>query len=131
MEILRREVCDWSRFKNRRNVGSFFGLCCAESSSGTQQSQGSITKTGTSRGRHALLELAWRALQFQPDYWVVKKFKSKIEQAKPRSVLRKKLIVALARLIAVDLWRLYTGQTTMVKLGLKPQSAKTYVLKPA
>jgi len=131
LEILRREVCDWSRFKNRRNVGSFFGLCCAESSSGTQQSQGSITKTGTSRGRHALLELAWRALQFQPDYWVVKKFKSKIEQAKPRSVLRKKLIVAMARLIAVDLWRLYTGQTTMVKLGLKAQSAKTYVLKPA
>ena len=130
MEMLRREVCDWSRFKNRRKVGSFFGLCCAESSSGMQQSQGSITKTGTSRGRHALIELAWRALQFQPEYWVVKKFKSRIEQAKPRSVLRKKLIVALARLIAVDLWRLYTGQTIMAKLGLKAQSAKTYVLKP-
>ena len=131
MEMLRREVCDWNRFKNRRNVGSFFGLCCAENSSGTQQSQGSITKTGTSRGRHALIELSWRALQFQPEYWVVKKFKSRIEQAKPRSVLRKKLIVAMARLIAVDLWRLYTGQTTMAKLGLKAQSAKTYVLKPA
>jgi transposase len=131
MEILRREVCDWGRFNNRRNVGSFFGLCCAESSSGTRQSQGSITKTGTSRGRHALIELAWRALQFQPDYWVVKKFKSRIEQAKPRSVLRKKLIVAMARLIAVDLWRLYTSQTTMAKLGLKAGSAKTYVLTPA
>ena len=70
-------------------------------------------------------------MQFQPEYWVVKKIKSRIEQAKPRSVLRKKLIVAMARLIAVDLWRLYTGQTTMAKLGLKAQSAKTYVLKPA
>ena len=130
MEILRREVCDWNRFKNRRNVGSFFGLCCAESSSGTQHSQGSITKTGTSRGRHALLELSWRALQFQPDYWVVKKFKSRIEQAKPRSVLRKKLVVAMARLIAVDLWRLYTGQTTLARLGLKPQIGKVYVLPP-
>ncbi len=131
MEILRREVCDWSRFKNRRQVGSFFGLCCAESSSGTQQNQGPITKTGTSRGRHALIELAWRALQFQSGYWVVKKFQSRIEQAKPRSVLRKKLIVAMARLMAVDLWRLYTGQTTPAQLGLKVPSGKTYVLKPA
>jgi len=130
MEILRREVCDWNRFKNRRNVGSFFGLCCAESSSGAQHSQGAITKTGTSRGRHALIELSWRALQFQPEYWVVKKFKSRIDQAKPRSIVRKKLIVAMARLIAVDLWRLYTGQTTMTQLGLKPQTGKVYVLQP-
>lgn len=36
----------------------------------------------------------------------------------------------MARLIAVDLWRLYTGQTTMKKLGLKPATGKRYVLKP-
>ncbi len=46
MEILRREVCDWNRFKNRGQVGSFFGICCAESTSGERQIQGSITKTG-------------------------------------------------------------------------------------
>lgn len=123
MEIIRREVCDWHRFKNRRNVGNFFGMCCAESSSGDQQAQGSITKTGNSRSRHALVELAWRALLFQPEYRLVKKFKARIEQAKPRSVARKKLIVAMARQLGVDLWRLYTGQTTMDKLGLKARSA--------
>ena len=131
MEILRREVCDWSRFENRGNVGSFFGICCAESSSGERQSQGSITKTGNPRCRHALIELAWRALQFQPDYWVVKKFKTRMDQAKPRSVTRKKLIVAMARLIGVDLWRLYTGQTTPAKLGLRAKQGKDYVLKNA
>jgi transposase len=129
MEILRREVCDWHRFENRGNVGSFFGLCCAESSSGEQHNQGSITKTGNPRGRHALIELAWRALQFQPDYWVVKKFLPRINNAKARSVTRKKCIVAMARLIAVDLWRLYTGQTTIAKLGLSPRSEKESVLK--
>jgi transposase len=130
MEILRREVCDWSRFKNRRQVGSFFGMCCAESSSGEQQCQGSITKTGNGRCRHGLIELAWRALAFQPDYWIVKKFGPRIQQAKPRSVRRKKLIVAMARQIGVDLWRLYTGQTTLAKLGLVPNRGKDYRLSP-
>ena len=31
---------------------------------------------------------------------------------------RKKAIVAIARQLAVDLWRLFTGQTTADKLGL-------------
>lgn len=129
VEILRREVCDWNRFKNRRQVGSFFGICCAESSSGTNQLQGSITKTGNPRCRHALIELSWRALQFQRDYWVVKKFLPRILKTKPRSVARKKCIVAMARLIGVDLWRLYTGQTTLAKLGLRVSEGKPYKLK--
>lgn len=130
MEIVRREVCDWSRFKNRGNVGSFVGMCCAENSSGQQQNHGSITKTGNPRCRHALIELAWRALQFQPDYWVVRRFQARMDKARPRSVLRKKMIVAMARLIAVDLWRLYTSQTTPAKLGLRTVPVKEYQLKP-
>lgn len=128
MEILRREVCQWSRFKNRRQVGSFFGLCASESSSGARQSQGSITKTGNPRCRHALIELAWRTWSFQSEYWVVKKFRARMYQTKARSVARKKIIVAMARLIGVDLWRLYTGQTTMAKLGLK-ERGKEIVLE--
>lgn len=58
----------------------------------------SITKTGNPRCRHWLIELAWRALAFQPDYWVVKKFKPRIQQTKGRSVVRKKLIVAIGAL---------------------------------
>lgn len=129
LESLRREVCSWDRFKNRGQVGSFLGMCAAESSSGAHQLQGSITKTGNARCRYWLIELAWRALVFQPDYWVVKKFKGRIEQTKARSVARKKLIVAMARLIGVDLWRLYTNQTTMAKLGLVARRGKEYVLK--
>lgn len=129
MEILRREVCQWDRFKNRGQVGSFFGICAAESSSGERHSQGSITKTGNPRCRHCLIELAWRALSFQPEYWVVKKFKARMDKTKPRSVARKKLIVAMARLIGVDLWRLYTGQTVLAKLGLIAKKGKEYMLQ--
>jgi hypothetical protein len=32
--------------------------------------------------------------------------------------------------MGVDLWRLYTGQTTLAKLGLRVQGGKPYVLKP-
>jgi transposase len=131
VELMRREVCDWSRFQNRRQVGSYFGLCAAESTSGDQQHQGSITKTGNPRCRHVLVELAWRVLNFQPEYRVVKKFAPRIAQTKPRSVARKKLIVAMARQIGVDLWRLYTGQTTLAKLGLVAKPGKDYVLRPA
>ena len=131
VEIVRREVCDWSRFANRRQVGSFFGMCAAESTSGDQQHRGSITKTGNPRCRHALIEMAWRVLNFQPDYWLVKKFQPRIAKTKARSVARKKLIVAMARQIGVDLWRLYTGQTTLVKLGLQARRGKDYVLKGA
>ena len=129
VESLRREVCSWGRFKNRGQVGSFLGMCAAESSSGEHHSQGSITKRGNPRGRHWLIEMAWRALAFQPDYWVVKKFKGRIQKTKARSVVRKKLIVAMARLIGVDLWRLHTGQTTLTKLGLVARKGKEYVLK--
>ena len=131
LEIVRREVCDWRRFQNRGQVGSFFGICCAESSSGQRQFQGSITKTGNPRCRHALIELAWRALQFQPDYWVVKKYQPRLAKTKARSVARKKMIVAMARLIGVDLWRLYTSQTTLARLGLRIKGGKEYVLQAA
>jgi transposase len=130
LEMVRREVCDWKRFQNRRQVGSFMGLCPAEASTGESRHQGPITKAGDPLCRYYLVQLAWRVMAFQPEYWGVKKFGQRVRQAKARSVARKKIIVAMARLIAVDLWRLYTGQTTMEKLGLKPNTGKAYVLKP-
>lgn len=130
LEMVRREVCDWSRFQNRRQVGSFMGLCSAEASTGESRWQGSITKAGNPLCRYYLVQLAWRVTAFQPEYWVVKKFRERLAHSKPRSVMRKKIIVAMARLIAIDLWRLYTGQTTMNKLGLKPNTGKPYVLQP-
>jgi transposase len=44
--VLSREVCDWHRFTNRRQVASYTGLCPGEHSSGGKRVQGSVTKRG-------------------------------------------------------------------------------------
>lgn len=115
-----REICDWSRFKNRRQIASYTGLCPGEYSSGNKRVQGSVTKHGNPRLRCALVELAWRMVRFQPEYPPVQKRLPIIcKGAKATGATRKKAIVAVARQLAVDLWRLNTGQTTPERLGLK------------
>lgn len=117
--LINREVCDWNRFHNRREVSSYTGLCPREYSSGSQRHQGAITKHGNPRLRQALIEMAWRMFRYQPNYHAVKKWNDKMcEAALHCRSRRKKIIVAIARQLAVDLWRLNTGQTTPEKLGL-------------
>lgn len=50
-EILEREVVDWKRFTNRRQVASYTGLCPSEDSSSNRRFQGSINKHGNRRLR--------------------------------------------------------------------------------
>jgi transposase len=59
-ELLRRELLDPQRFQNPRQVGSYYGLCPSESTSGPRQRRGPITKHGHPRLRRLLVELAWR-----------------------------------------------------------------------
>jgi transposase len=117
--VVSREVCDWARFKNRRQVSSYTGLCPGESSSGSKRVTGSVTKHGNPRLRAALVECAWRLVRFQPGYPPVRKRLPLLAKgAKATGAARKKAIVAVARQLAVDLWRLHTGQCTAEKLGL-------------
>jgi transposase len=120
-QILEREVVDWDRFKNRRQVASYTGLCPREDTSGQQRFQGAINKHGNRRLRPVLVEGAWRLLVFQPDYRAVKKWGAAMLDAKSGRPRRKKLIIALARSFAVDWWRIRTGRCTAAELGLKLQ----------
>ncbi len=122
-EILEREVADWDRFKNRRQVASYTGLCPREDTSGQQRLQGAINKHGNRRLRPVLVEGAWRLLIFQPDYRAVKKWGAAMLEPKSGKPRRKKLIIALARTFAVDWWRIRTGRCTAAELGLKLQPA--------
>jgi transposase len=115
-ELLRREVGDWKRFRNRRQVASYTGLCPSEHSSGQSRTQGSITRHGNPRIRHLLVEAAWRLLRNQPTYRSVAKWREAFLAASPSR--RKKIIVAIARQLAVDLWRLATGRASAEQLGL-------------
>jgi transposase len=122
-ELLRRELVEQGRFKNPRQVGNYFGLCPSESSSGASRRMGSITKHGNPRLRQLMVELAWRTSRFQPHYRAVQKWGPVL--AAPAPSRRKKAIVALARRLAVDLWRIATGRVTAASLGLSMERVVT------
>ena len=118
--VISREICDWQRFNNRRQVSSYTGLCPGEYSSGTKRVTGSITRHGNGRLRAALVELAWRLVRYQPQYHAVQKRLTVLAKgAQATRAHRKKAIVAVARQLAVDLWRLHTGRCTPAILGFK------------
>lgn len=131
-EILEREVADWNRFKNRRQVGSYTGLCPSEDSSSNRRFQGSINKHGNRRLRPILVECLWRLSVFQPEYRLVKKWRPELLNPKTSRPRRKKIIVAMARAFAVDWWRVRTGRCKAEDLGLKLQpQARTAKTKKA
>ena len=112
--LIESEVLDWHRFENRRQVGSYTGLCPSEHSSGGQRKQGAINKHGNPRLRHQLVEAVWRLEMWQPDYPPVQK----LRELRDRRA-RKRVAVAAARRLAIDLWRIQTGQCSAQKLGLQ------------
>lgn len=128
-QILEREVGDWKRFENRRQVGSYTGLCPSEDSSSKRRFQGSINKHGNRRLRPVLIECMWRLCVFQPEYRLVKKWRCELLNPKTSRPRRKKIIVAMARGFSVDWWRVRTGRCQAQELGLRLQvpspSAKT------
>ena len=73
--VIDREIGNWDRFKNRRRVSSYTGLCPGEYSSGNTRVQSCVTKHGNPRLRAALVETAWRLVRFQPEYRAVKKWR--------------------------------------------------------
>jgi transposase len=118
--VIDREIGDWYRFNNRRQIASYTGLCPGEYSSGNTRLQSCVTKHGNPRLRAALVELAWRLVRFQPDYKPIIKWQRTLRRgALATGAARKKAIVAVARQLAVDLWRVRTGRLTPEQLGLE------------
>jgi transposase len=73
-EVVDREIGDGHRFTNRRQVGSYPGLCGGVSASGRSPPLLPITKHGHVRLRPALVELAWRLVVWQRNSALVKKW---------------------------------------------------------
>ena len=111
------EVCDWQRFSNRKQVGSYTGCCPGEHSSGKQRRVGSIDRLGNGRVRALLVEAVWRFLQWQPNWKAAVKMKTKLGAG---TAMKKKTVIALARQLAIDLWRWRTGRCTLAELGWIP-----------
>jgi len=101
-------------FKNRREVGGYFGLGGSPWRSGDTDREQGISKAGNRRARHAAIELAWLWLRHQPDSALSGWFKERTFNASKR--VRRIMIVALARKLMVALWRYLTT-------GLVPHGA--------
>lgn len=108
------EMCDWHRFSNRKQVGSYTGCCPGEHSSGGQRRVGAIDRRGNGRVRALLVEAVWRFLQWQPEWKAAQRLKVKLTSG---SALKKKTVIALARQLAIDLWRWRTGRCSLEDLG--------------
>ncbi len=124
-DSLQREAIDWKRFGNRKQIGSYIGCCPSEFSTGGNQRLGSIDRMGNRRMRTLLVEAVWRLQKWNPAWRGFKKFPHVFgRKATARGATRKKAVVACARLLAIDLWRLQTGRATLKDLGLKPAQAQ-------
>jgi transposase len=118
-ELLEREICDWNRFNNRRQVASYTGMCPREDSSDQRRFQGSINKHGNRRLRSVLVEASWRLIQFQPTYKAVAKWQPVLSNSKTTKSKRKQIAVAIGRQFSVDWWRVRTQRCCPKDLGLK------------
>jgi transposase len=87
---LATELGNMSRFQNERALFSYTGLTPCEYSSGSSVRRGHISRQGSSRVRHLLIETAWRAIAKDE---VLKETFERI--AKTRG--KKRAIIAIAR----------------------------------
>ena len=90
-------------FESRRHVASFVGLAPSPYASGDVSRDRGINKAGTKLARQTLVELAWFWLRYQPDSKLALWWRERFGGMGMRG--RKVGIVALARKLAIALWR--------------------------
>ena len=106
-------------FGNRKQLASYLGLAPSPYSSGDSAREQGISKAGNKPARTLLVELAWSWLRHQPASGLAEWYRGTFGAQSTRA--RKIGIVALARKLAVALWR-------FVEQGVLPAGA---VLSPA
>jgi transposase len=111
--ILAREVY-YRQFANRRQVASYLGLAPSAYDSGESRRSQGISKAGNSLVRVVMIQTAWLWLKHQPQSALSQWFHHRTEGQSKR--MRCVMIVALARKLAVALWR-------YLELGLIPHGA--------
>jgi len=116
--VLVKELFGWRRFHNRREVAACLGLTPSPYASGESETEQGISKAGNRRVRTLMVELAWSWLRYQPESELSKWFTRRFAGGGKR--LRRIGIVALARRLAIALWR-------YLEDGVIPDGAK---LKP-
>lgn len=101
--VLASEIFGWRQFRNRREVGAVLGLAPTSYNSGQDVREQGISKAGNRRARSMLVELSWLWLRYQPNSALTQWFKTRFGSGGKR--MRRIGIVALARRLAIALWR--------------------------
>jgi transposase len=101
-------------FATRRHLASYIGLAPSPYASGQVSRDRGINKAGTKLARQTLVELAWFWLRYQPQSGLSRWWQERFAGKGMRG--RKVGIVALARKLAIALWR-------FVEHGVVPEDA--------
>lgn len=110
------------RMRDRRALARYAGLTGAPDESGAKHREKGLARGGNGRVRRGMIQLAWRFLQFQKESALAQWFFAKVT-ALPRLDVRKKMIVALARKLLIDLWRMATSGVVPQGVVLWPEGA--------
>jgi transposase len=106
----------WRDFDNRRQVGSCVGLVPQPYDSGESRVDQGISKQGNRRVRALLIEMAWFWLRYQPGSALSKWFAQRTGGTGANKRGKRIAIVAVARRLAIALWR-------YLKDGVVPEGA--------
>ncbi len=98
----------WRDFNNRREVGSCVGLAPQPYDSGASRVDQGISKQGNRRVRALLIEMAWFWLRYQPQSALAQWFAQRTKGSGPGKRGKRIAIVAVARRLAIALWRYLT-----------------------
>ena len=107
----------WRQFNNRREVGSCVGLAPQPYDSGQSRVDQGISKAGNRRVRALLIEMAWMWVRWQPQSELVRWFAKRTSGTGPNKRSKRIAIVAVARRLAILLWR-------YLKNGVLPKDVK-------
>jgi len=116
--VLVHEVFGWRRFSNRRQLAGCLGLAPTPYASGDTETEQGISKVGNKRVRALLVEQAWGWLRRQPTSTLTLWFNRRFAHSGAR--MRRVGIVALARRLAIAMWRFLQNGEIPLGASLKP-----------
>ena len=102
-EMLVNEVLS-RNLRDRRAVARYAGLTGSPDESGRKRRETGLAKAGNARVRRGMVQLAWRFLKFQKDSALAQWYRSRIDNGARKTTM----VVAVARKLLVELWRLVT-----------------------
>lgn len=97
---------NWRHFTNRRQVGAALGLVPQPYDSGQSHQDQGISKASNRRVRSLMIEMAWMWVRYQPASEITQWYLRRTQGAGKR--MKRVAIVAVARRLAIALWRYVT-----------------------